>query len=384
MRTGFSDGERFMFEFRILKTCKTTGARAGELTTPHGIVETPVFMPVGTQATVKAMSVRELLEIETQILLGNTYHLYLRPGPELIAEAGGLHRFMGWDRPILTDSGGFQVFSLAQLQKITDEGVFCRSHIDGSAHVMSPEWAMRVQEMLGSDIAMCFDQCTVYPASRDVAKAALDRTTLWAKRSQRAHSRSDQALFGIVQGSVYDDLRLRSARELIDLDFVGYGIGGLSVGEPHEDMYRILDLLHPVMPENKPRYLMGVGYPPNIVEGVARGVDMFDCVLPTRNGRNGTLFTSFGRVNIKARKYERDFSSPDPECDCYLCRNFSRAYLRHLYRAGEILAARLCSWHNLRFTIRLAQRAREAILAGNYPQFAADFGNTFADGREDR
>ena len=367
------------FDFKILAVCKKTGARAGEFTTPHGVIETPVFMPVGTQATVKAMTVRELLEIETQIILGNTYHLYLRPGADLIAEAGGLHRFMGWNGPILTDSGGFQVFSLAQLNKITDKGVQCRSHLDGSAHMMSPEWAMEVQQMLGSDIAMCFDQCAPYPSNREEALKALERTTLWARRSKDAHTRSDQALFGIVQGSTFDDLRLRSARELIDMDFIGYGIGGLSVGEPHEDMYRILSLLNPVMPSNKPRYLMGVGYPPNIVEGIARGIDMFDCVLPTRNGRNGTLFTSFGRVNIKAQKYARDFSPLDPECDCYLCRNFTRAYLRHLYRCGEILAARLCTWHNLRFTIRLVRQARQAILEGSYPQFSAHFKETFRD-----
>lgn len=372
-----------MFEFKVLATCPETGARAGEFMTPHGVIKTPVFMPVGTQATVKAMTVRELEEIEAQIVLGNTYHLYLRPGAELIAEAGGLHRFMGWNRPILTDSGGFQVFSLAQLNKITNEGVQCRSHIDGSAHTMSPEWAMHVQQLLGSDIAMCFDQCTPWPASREEAIKALERTTLWAGRSQAAHTRDDQALFGIVQGSTFDDLRLRSARELLELNFCGYGIGGLSVGEPHADMYRVLELLHPVLPFDKPRYLMGVGYPPNIVEGIARGVDMFDCVLPTRNGRNGTLFTSFGRVNIKAQKYERDFTPVDPECDCYLCRNFSRAYLRHLYRCGEILAARLCTWHNLRFTIRLAADARDAILSGGYSRFLNDFRNKFRDGREE-
>jgi queuine tRNA-ribosyltransferase len=370
---------KHMFEFKVAAVCPETGARAGEFLTPHGAVKTPVFMPVGTQATVKAMTPRELKEIGTQILLGNTYHLYLRPGAELVADAGGLHRFMGWDRPILTDSGGFQVFSLARLGKISDEGVKCRSHIDGSLHMMSPEWAMEVQQLLGSDIAMCFDQCVPYPCTREDALRALERTTLWARRSKDAHRRGDQALFGIVQGSAFDDLRLRSARELAELDFVGYGIGGLSVGEPHSDMYRILDLLSPVMPAEKPRYLMGVGYPPNIVEGIARGVDMFDCVLPTRNGRNGTLFTSFGRVNIKAKKYERDFSPVDPECDCYLCRNFTRAYLRHLYQAGEILAARLCTWHNLRFTLSLAERAREAILAGGFPAFRAQFNEAFQD-----
>ncbi|MDR1376416.1 MAG: tRNA guanosine(34) transglycosylase Tgt [Synergistaceae bacterium] len=372
-----------MFDFKVIAACKETGARAGEFTTPHGVVKTPIFMPVGTQATVKAMSPLEMEEIGAGIILSNTYHLYLRPGADLIAEAGGLHRFMGWNRPILTDSGGFQVFSLARLNKVTDEEVLCRSHIDGSFHAMSPEWAMNVQQALGSDIAMCFDQCIPYPSTRKAAEEALARTALWARRSRDAHTRADQALFGIVQGSTFDDLRLRSARELAELDFPGYGIGGLSVGEPHSDMYRILALLDPVMPAGKPRYLMGVGYPPDIAEGISRGIDMFDCVLPTRNGRNGTLFTSFGRVNIKGRKYERDFSPLDPACDCYLCRNFTRAYLRHLYRCGEILAARLCTWHNLRFTIRLAQRAREAILAGEYPAFLRHFKETFKDERPD-
>ncbi|MDR1378870.1 MAG: tRNA guanosine(34) transglycosylase Tgt [Synergistaceae bacterium] len=380
-----------MFEFKIIARCNETGARAGEFVTPHGVVKTPVFMPVGTQATVKAMTPRELEEIEAQIILGNTYHLYLRPGAEVVAQAGGLHRFMGWNRPILTDSGGFQVFSLARLNKVTDKEVLCQSHVDGSFHAMSPEWAMKVQRLLGSDIAMCFDQCIPYPSEQQEAEKALERTTLWARRSKEAHLQEaslqganvTQALFGIVQGSTFDDLRLRSAQELAEIDFPGYGIGGLSVGEPHEDMYRILDLLNPALPKDKPRYLMGVGYPPNIVEAIARGIDMFDCVLPTRNGRNGTLFTSFGRVNIKGQKYERDFSPVDPACDCYLCRAFTRAYLRHLYQAGEILAARLCTWHNLRFTIRLAREAREAILKGEYPRFLARFRESFRDSRPD-
>jgi queuine tRNA-ribosyltransferase len=375
-----------VFEFRLEAVCKKTGARAGTFVTPHGVVNTPVFMPVGTQATVKAISPDELEEVGAQIVLGNTYHLYLRPGAELVAEAGGLRRFMNWKRPILTDSGGFQVFSLARLNKVTDQEVTCRSHIDGSPHVMSPEWAMRIQRLLGSDVAMCFDQCIPYPASRETAERALARTTLWARRSKEAHgkeTREGQALFGIVQGSTFEDLRVRSARELMEMDFDGYGVGGLSVGEPHEDMYRILNALNPVLPQDKPRYLMGVGYPPNIVKGIAQGVDMFDCVLPTRNGRNGTLFTSFGRVNIKAKRYERDFSPLDPECDCYLCRNFTRAYLRHLFRAGEILAARLCTQHNLHFTIDLTRRAREAILTGSYPEFLARFNAAFKDARDD-
>jgi queuine tRNA-ribosyltransferase len=382
-----------MFEFRLEATCKTTGARAGELVTPHGTIETPVFMPVGTLGTVKAMSGRELHEIETQIILGNTYHLYLRPGVDIISEAGGLHKFMNWDLPILTDSGGFQVFSLSRLNKITDTGVECRSHIDGSRHFMSPDWAMDVQRKLSADIMMCFDQCTQYPCTESEAEAALRRTTLWALRCREIYEEQkllcadsgqiqQQALFGIIQGSVFDSLRVRSAKEIISLDFPGYAIGGLSVGEPHSDMYRILDILNPILPANKPRYLMGVGYPTNLIEGIARGIDMFDCVLPTRNGRNGTLITSFGQVNIKAKKYEHDFSRLDPECDCTLCRLHTRAYLRHLYRAGEILAARLCSEHNLRFLIRIAKGAREAIINGTYPEYREKFYSLFSDERE--
>ncbi|MBQ3458822.1 MAG: tRNA guanosine(34) transglycosylase Tgt, partial [Synergistaceae bacterium] len=292
-----------MFEFRIIAECPVTGARAGELTTPHGIIHTPVFMPVGTLATVKAMSPLELKEINSQIILGNTYHLYLRPGSEILEKAGGLHKFMNWDRPILTDSGGFQVFSLARLQKITDDEVLCRSHIDGSQLSMSPEWSMKTQGILGSDIAMCFDQCCEFPATHEKAEEAVNRTTLWAKRSKKYFmSNNDserQALFGIVQGSVYDDLRRKSTEEICSLDFPGYAIGGLSVGETHEAMYHSLDVLNSIMPRDKPRYLMGVGYPLNIVEGIARGVDMFDCVMPTRNGRNATVFTSEGRLNMR-------------------------------------------------------------------------------------
>jgi len=382
-----------MFEFKLEATCKTTGARAGELVTPHGIIKTPVFMPVGTLGTVKAMSAMELREIETQIILGNTYHLYLRPGADIISEAGGLHKFMNWDLPILTDSGGFQVFSLSRLNKITDSGVECRSHIDGSKHFMSPEWAMNVQTKLGADIMMCFDQCSQYPCTKSEAEAAVRRTTMWAESCLKIHEKqkllhandgqkAPQALFGIVQGSTFDDLRIRSAKEIMSLDFPGCAIGGLSVGEPHSEMYRMLDLLDTILPVNKPRYLMGVGYPTNLIEGISRGVDMFDCVLPTRNGRNGTLITSFGQVNIKAKKYERDFSPLDPECDCTLCKLHTRAYLRHLYRAGEILAARLCSEHNLRFLIRIASGAREAIINGTYPEYRERFYSLICDERE--
>lgn len=372
-----------MFEFRIIAECPVTGARAGEFVTPHGIIHTPVFMPVGTLATVKAMSPRELEEINSQIILGNTYHLYLRPGAEIITEAGGLHKFMNWNRPILTDSGGFQVFSLAKLQKITDENVLCRSHIDGSQLIMSPEWSMKMQGILGSDIAMCFDQCCEFPAIHEKAEDAVRRTTLWAKRSREffmSNNNPDkQALFGIVQGSVYEDLRRRSAEEITSLDFPGYAIGGLSVGESHAEMYRILDVLKNIMPREKPRYLMGVGYPLNIVEGIARGVDMFDCVLPTRNGRNATVFMSTGRLNMRGKIYAHDFSPMDDECDCYACKNFTRSYLRHLAMTGEILGARLFSWHNLRFTIRIAEQAREAIINGNFPEFLANFTSKFHD-----
>ena len=372
-----------MFEFRVIAQCPVTGARAGEFVTPHGVIRTPVFMPVGTLATVKAMSPRELEEINAQIILGNTYHLYLRPGPEILSKSGGLHSFMKWDKPILTDSGGFQVFSLARLQKITDENVLCRSHIDGSLLTMSPEWSMNMQGILGSDIAMCFDQCCEFPASHEKAEEAVKRTTLWAERSRKyfdSHNDSQrQALFGIVQGSTYDDLRRRSAEEICGLDFPGYAVGGLSVGESHPAMYHALDVLNEIMPRNKPRYLMGVGYPPNIVEGIARGIDMFDCVMPTRNGRNATVFTSSGRLNMRGKIHADDFSPLDPECDCYTCRNFSRSYLRHLAMCGEILGARLFTWHNLRFTIRIAEQAREAIIAGKFPEFVKNFTEKFHD-----
>jgi queuine tRNA-ribosyltransferase len=342
-------------------------------------------MPVGTQATVKTMSPEELKELGAGIILSNTYHLYLRPGQEVIREVGGLHAFMHWDGAILTDSGGFQVFSLSTLNRISDEGVRCQSHLDGSPHIMDPEWSMAVQRHLGSDIAMCFDQCAPYPCSRQEAEEAVRRTSLWADRSREAHMRewageNRQALFGIVQGSVFEDLRLRSAEELIPLDFPGYAVGGLSVGEPHGDMYRILDSLKNVLPSGKPRYLMGVGRPDNLVEGVARGIDMFDCVLPTRNGRNGTLFTPEGAMNIKKKEYERDFSPPVEGCDCYACRTFTRAYLRHLYRTGEILASRLCSWHNLRFLIRLGEQMRSSILEGSFPQFRKSFMERYSGG----
>ncbi|MCW1713168.1 MULTISPECIES: tRNA guanosine(34) transglycosylase Tgt [Synergistaceae] len=369
-----------MFEYRLIAQCPETGARAGELITPHGVIETPVFMPVGTQATVKAMTPPELEEIGAQIILGNTYHLYMRPGADIVEEAGGLHKFMQWHHPILTDSGGFQVFSLSELRKITDEGVEFRSHLDGSKHFMRPEDSMDIQQKLGSDIAMAFDECVVWPTTEEYSRAAMERTISWARRCKDHHSREDQALFGIVQGSMFEDQRIECIRRLEDISFPGYGIGGLSVGESHEEMYRILDALCPEMPLNKPRYLMGVGHPANLVEGVARGIDMFDCVLPTRNGRNGGVLTSFGKMNLKNSVFARDFTPIDPSCGCYTCRNFTRAYIRHLYTAGEILASRLCSWHNLYFLVNLMKDARQAIIEGRYPRFRQDFFSKYNEG----
>ena len=362
-----------MFEFKVTAECGETGARAGELVTPHGVVRTPLFMPVGTQATVKAMAPHELEELGAQVILGNTYHLYLRPGAELVAEAGGLHRFMNWRHPILTDSGGFQVFSLSELRRVTDEGVEFRSHIDGSKRFMTPELSIDVQQKLGSDIAMCFDECVSLPTTEETSRKALERTVNWAKRCREFHTRDDQTLFGIVQGALFEEQRVECAERLIEIGFDGYAIGGLSVGESREEMYHILDLLSPVMPREKPRYLMGVGMPDNLLEGVARGIDMFDCVLPTRNGRNGNLFTSAGRINIKNAAYERDFTPLDDCCSCYACREYTRAYVRHLYRSGEIMASRLCSWHNLHFLVNLMKDAREAIIEGRFPDFKRSF-----------
>ena len=362
-----------MFEFKIVAECPETGARAGEFVTAHGVIETPLFMPVGTQATVKAMSPPELEELGAQIVLGNTYHLYLRPGADIVAEAGGLHRFMDWPHGILTDSGGFQVFSLSELRKVSDEGVEFRSHLDGGRHFMTPELSIDVQQKLGSDIAMCFDECVSLPTTEKISREAMERTIRWAARCQKFHSREDQALFGIVQGALYEDQRVECAERLMEMDFPGYAIGGLSVGETHDEMYRILDALQPVMPKDKPRYLMGVGMPNNLVEGVARGIDMFDCVLPTRNGRNGSLLTRRGRINIKNAIYERDFAPIEEGCTCYACRRFTRAYIRHLCKSGEILASRLCSWHNLHFLVNLMRGARRAIIDGSYPAFRRAF-----------
>lgn len=361
-------------KFELIKECKQSGARLGKLHTPHGIIETPIFMPVGTQATVKAMTPEELKDMEAQIILSNTYHLYLRPGHELVEKAGGLHKFMNWDRPILTDSGGFQVFSLGDLRKITEEGVEFRSHLDGSKHFLSPEKAIEIENALGADIIMAFDECAPYPADRKYVKNSLERTTRWAKRCVDAHKNPEsQALFGIVQGGMYQDLREQSAAEITALDFPGYAIGGLSVGEPKELMYEVLDYTAPLLPKDKPRYLMGVGSPDDLLEGVLRGIDMFDCVLPTRIARNGTAMTSVGKVVIKNAKYFDDFSPLDENCDCYTCKNYTKAYLRHLYKANEILSSRLMSTHNLHFLIRMMKEARQAIMEDRFLDFKNEF-----------
>lgn len=359
--------------FELIKQCPQTGARAGLLHTPHGIFKTPMFMPVGTQATVKSMSPAELRSIGAEIILSNTYHLFLRPGHDLVQKAGGLHGFMNWERGILTDSGGFQVFSLADLRKINEDGVKFRSHIDGSEQFLGPERATEVQMALGADIIMAFDECIPYPAEYDYAKNSMLRTTRWARRCLDAHTRKDQALFGIVQGGMYKDLRAQSAKDLGEMDFPGYAIGGLSVGEPKDIMYDLLDHTAPLLPETKPRYLMGVGSPDCLVEGVLRGIDMFDCVLPTRIARNGTIMTRQGKVVVRNAEYARDFTPLDPECDCYACKNFTRAYVRHLFKAEEILGLRLTTIHNLHFLIKLMGEMREAILQDALPEFYTEF-----------
>ena len=359
--------------FDLFKQDAATGARRGVVHTPHGDIQTPIFMPVGTQATVKATTPRELEEAGAQIILSNTYHLHLRPGEALVKEAGGLHSFMSWKHPILTDSGGFQVFSLSGLRKIKEEGVSFQSHLDGSRLFVSPEVSMQIQQDLGADIAMAFDVCSPYPCDHATAEAAMHRTHRWAQRCKDFHTREDQALFGIVQGAFYKDLRIESAKVLAGMDFPGYGIGGLSVGEPKPVMYEMLEELMPYMPVHKPRYLMGVGSPDCLVEGVYRGVDMFDCVLATRIARNGTVFTDKGRLVIRNAQYAHDFGPLEEGCDCYACQNFSRAYIRHLIKAGEITGGRLATIHNLRYLLRLMERIRKAIEEDRFEQFRRDF-----------
>lgn len=363
-----------MFRYELIKEDKHTGARLGKIHTSHGVINTPIFMPVGTQATVKSMTSEDLEEMDANIILGNTYHLYLRPGQEIMEKAGGLHKFMHWDRPILTDSGGFQVFSLNDLRKITEEGVEFCSHLGGSRHFMSPEKSIDMQNTIGADIIMCFDECAPADADYEYTKKSMEMTTRWAKRCKDAHRRpDDQALFGIVQGGMYEDLRAESVRGLTEIDFPGYSIGGLSVGESKDTMYRILDATVPLLPKDKPRYLMGVGSVDALLEGVIRGVDMFDCVLQTRIARNGTAMTSQGKVVVRNATYKEDFTPLDPECDCFVCRNYTRAYLRHLVKCNEILGARLLTYHNLYFTLKLMEKVRNAIMEDNLLAFKESF-----------
>jgi queuine tRNA-ribosyltransferase len=371
-----SDG----FSFHVIKADSRTRARVGELQTPHGVVQTPHFMPVGTQATVKTLSSEDLLMLGVEMLLSNTYHLYLRPGHEIVHSAGGLHRFMNWPKPLLTDSGGFQVFSLAELNKVTEEGVHFQSHIDGSRHFFTPELSMEIQEALGADIIMVLDECLPYPVEREYAGSSVDLTLRWAERCKKVHKNHRQALFGIVQGATFRDLRIRCARELVDMDFPGYAIGGLSVGETPRMMYEIIDYTLDELPFDKPRYLMGSGPPVDIFEAVERGVDMFDCVMPTRNARNASLMTSQGVVIVKNAEYAADFSPLDPECACPTCRNYSRAYLRHLFKAGEISAMRLATLHNVYFMVTLLDSIRSAILSGSYGEFKSSFLGKYQQG----
>ncbi len=368
--------------YELLHVDKTTGARRGIVHTPHGDIQTPIFMPVGTQATVKSMTVEELKENGAQIILSNTYHLYLRPGEKIVKEAGGLHGFMRWDRPILTDCGGFQVFSLSDLRTITEEGVEFKSHLDGSKHFFSPEKVMQIEEDLGADIIMSFDECCPYPSTYEYTKNSMERTTRWAKRCKEAH-KTNQALFGIVQGGFYEDLRKKSAEDLIKLDFPGYAIGGISVGEPKEEFIKILKYTTPLLPENKPRYLMGVGSPDYLLEAAMAGVDMCDCVLPTRIARNGTAMTSHGKLVVRNATYAEDFSPLDSECDCYTCKNYTRAYIRHLIKCNEILGVRLLSIHNIKFLTNLMERVRIEIEKDNLLNFAYDFYNKYGYTKEE-
>jgi len=365
--------------FEIQKKENSSSARTGKLTLAHGVVETPIFMPVGTQGTVKTLSPDELEQIGAQIILGNTYHLYLRPGYELIHQAGGLHKFINWQRPILTDSGGYQVFSLAELNKVKQEGVRFQSHLDGSYHFFTPENVVEIQRNLGPDIMMVLDECTSYPCTFDEAHKSNELTIDWAKRSFEKFLSTnplygyDQTMFAIVQGSTYEQIRKQSATALAEMNFPGYAIGGLSVGEPKDTMFEMTAVCTDILPEDKPRYLMGVGKPEDLVEAIGLGVDMFDCVMPTRNGRKGSVFTRNGPVVVKNATYKDDFEPIDPECNCYTCRNFSRAYIRHLFKAEEILGMRLASLHNLYFYLELMQQAREAILSDRYSMWKKEF-----------
>ena len=361
------------FSYEVIKQDPKYGARAGILHTPHGDIETPIYMPVGTQATVKGVLPRDLKEAGAEIILSNTYHLYMRPGDEIVKKAGGLHKFMNWDRPILTDSGGFQVFSLAKLNDIKDEGVVFSSNVDGSKHFITPERAIEIENNLGADIIMAFDECSAYGTDYKGSKAAMERTLKWLDRCYNAHKNPNQALFPIVQGNVFKDLREISMRETMPYIKYGMGIGGLSVGEPKETMYEILDFLLDKYPTDVPRYLMGVGSPDCIIEGVLRGVDMFDCVLATRIARNGTAMTSHGKVVVRNGKYKEDFTPLDDECDCYCCKNYTKAYLRHLVNVNEMLAGTLLSIHNITFLLNLTKNLRKTIIGGYLDDFVHEF-----------
>lgn len=360
------------FEFEVNKKCNDTKARVGTIKTPNGTVKTPIFMPVGTLASVKYLSPEDLTAIEAGIILSNTYHLWLRPGEDIIKEAGGLHAFMNVKRPILTDSGGFQVFSLSSMRTITEEGVTFRNHLSGASLFLTPEKSIQIQNDLGADIIMSFDECPAYPATYDYMKQSVDRTLRWAQRGKDAHNNPKQALFGIVQGGEFADLRAYSAQKTVEMDFDGYSIGGTSVGESKPVMYKMINDAIGYLPENKPRYLMGVGTVDAILEGISQGIDMFDCVLPTRIARHGTAMTSLGRINIRNQQYERDFSKLDPNCDCIACTNYSRAYIRHLIKNKEGLGMRLLSIHNLRFLLRLTHQAQTAIEEGRFKTFKAE------------
>ncbi|HJG04963.1 tRNA guanosine(34) transglycosylase Tgt [Ligilactobacillus agilis] len=371
--------------YNLIKKDKHTGARLGQITTPHGTFDTPMFMPVGTQASVKAMAPEELKEMGAGVILANTYHLWLRPGEDLVEEAGGLHQFMNWDQGILTDSGGFQVFSLAELRNITEEGVHFKNHLNGQKLFLSPEKAIAIENALGADIMMSFDECPPFFESYDYIKKSIERTSRWAERGLRAHKNPQtQALFGIVQGGGHKALREQSARDLVSLDFPGYSIGGLSVGESKAEMNHVLDFTTPLLPENKPRYLMGVGSPDALIDGVIRGVDMFDCVLPTRIARNGTCMTSKGRLVVKNAKYARDFRPLDEKCNCYACRNYTRAYIRHLLKTDEIFGLRLTSYHNLYFLLDLMRKIRAAIKEDRLLDFRAEFFEEYGLNKENR
>ena len=361
------------FEFELIKKDTGSSARLGRMITAHGTVNTPVFMPVGTQGTVKSLTPEQIKSCGTQIILGNTYHLYLRPGHETIKKLGGLHKFMNWTYPILTDSGGFQVYSLGKLRKITADGVIFRSHIDGSKHFLTPQKAVEIQEALGSDIMMCLDECTPYPATLSETKKSLDLTVKWAKLCRAAKASTEQAIFGIVQGGTYLDLRKQAVEEIIPIGFDGYALGGVSVGEPKEIMYSIAEAITPLLPEDKPRYLMGVGTPADIVYGVSCGIDMFDCVIPTRCARHGLLFTNSEKIVIKNARFREDDGPIDETCDCYTCKNFSRAYLRHLYFAGEILAMVLNTIHNVHYYMRLLAQIRAALEENSFTEFKNTF-----------